>query len=65
MRQPDINRARKALQHIEAARTVLGNIKWENVTTQEYELKQQALFNMETVTFYLNDMLNIQDNETH
>ncbi len=59
MRQPDENRVRKALSHIQAARTVLASIKWENLTMMEDQMRQQAFFNMETVDSYLKDMLNV------
>lgn len=42
MRQPDINRARRALEHVEAAMTQLEGIKWENVSGDEYTLKQSC-----------------------
>lgn len=42
MRQPDINRARRALEHVEAAMTQLEGIKWENISGDEYTLKQSC-----------------------
>ena len=42
MRQPDINRAKRALEHVEAAMTLLESIKWENVSGEEYTLKQSC-----------------------
>lgn len=42
MRQPDINRARRALEHVEAAMTQLEGIKWENISGEEYTLKQSC-----------------------
>lgn len=35
MRQPDINRVKRAMEHIEAARTHLENIKFENMDSKE------------------------------
>ncbi len=35
MRQPDINRVKRAMEHIEAARTHLDNIKFENMDSKE------------------------------
>lgn len=40
MRPADINRAKKALEHIKAAQTLIHSIKWENLTGQDYALKQ-------------------------
>lgn len=35
MRQPDINRVKRAMEHVEAARTHLDNIKFENMDSKE------------------------------
>ena len=35
MRQPDINRVKRAMEHIEAARTHLENIKFESMDSKE------------------------------
>jgi len=35
MRQPDINRVKRAMEHVEAARTHLENIKFENMDSKE------------------------------
>jgi len=35
MRQPDINRVKRAMEHIEAARTHLENIKFESMDNKE------------------------------
>lgn len=35
MRKPDINRVWRAMEHIEAARTHLENIKFENMDSKE------------------------------
>lgn len=34
MRQPDINRVKRAMEHVEAARTHLENIKFENLDSK-------------------------------
>lgn len=35
MRQPDINRVKRAMEHIMAAITNINSIKWENRTSKE------------------------------
>lgn len=35
MRQPDINRVKRAMEHVEAARTHLENIKFESMDSKE------------------------------
>lgn len=63
MRQPDLNRVGKALYHIEAAKTILENIKWENTNMMESTLLQQAKFTMDTAVSYLKDIENIQKHD--
>ena len=43
MRPADINRAKRALDHLEAAMTQLQSIKWENLSSQDYTLKQSVV----------------------
>ena len=43
MRQPDINRVKRAMEHIEAAKTHLNSIKWENMSDKENRMVNSAL----------------------
>lgn len=61
MKQPDINRVRKAQDHIKAALTVLGHIKWENTSEKEYDLLLNAKEGFATTSSYLADIIYIQE----
>lgn len=60
MRQADINRVKKAKEHLNDAVSILQKIKWENRTS----LEDNFLFNVgESISdaqIYLDDILNIQ-----
>ena len=60
MRTPDLNRVKKAITHLEAADTLLGNIKWENISNLEDSLKMQARDNITSVLYNLQDIINSQ-----
>lgn len=57
MRDPDKNRAKKALEHIKAACTVLRSIKWENVNTLEDGHRIDALDRLDAAADSINCML--------
>ena len=42
MKRPDINRVRRAAEHLKAAMTNLDSIKWENRTNKENEQLEWA-----------------------
>ena len=63
MKQPDINRVRKAQDHIKAALTVLGNIKWENTGAREDGLLLEAKASFAAANVYLADIINMQEPE--
>ena len=58
MRQADINRVKKAQSHIEAARTLLQNIKWENLSTIEDTCRGNAYDGLKSAEYGLIDMVN-------
>lgn len=61
MRQADINRVKKAREHLKAAATtILSNIKWENMKVLEDDLVGKAKIMIAHADNYLNDTLNIQ-----
>lgn len=57
MRDPDKNRAKKALEHIKAACTVLRSIKWENLNTLEDGHRIDALDRLDDAADSINCML--------
>lgn len=65
MRQPDINRLTRALEHLAAATTLLPNIKWENTTAMEYGLLSKAKGNIQYICWYIEDIKNIQNENSN
>lgn len=61
MRQADINRVKKAKEHLKAATTILTNIKWENTTLMESHLIMEAKDNIRSADMQLDDITNIQE----
>lgn len=61
MRQADINRVNKAREHLKAATTLLSNIKWENMNSNEGYFIFQAKLTIKNADLYLDDIINIQD----
>lgn len=59
MRPADINRVKRAKEHLKAAATVLSSIKWENTTLMESELIQKSKDEMRDADGYLDDIINI------
>lgn len=60
MRQPDINRVKKAKEHLKAATTILCNIKWENTSPNEDHFLQESKQHMKSADLYLDDIINTQ-----
>ena len=65
MRQPDINRLTRALEHLAAATTLLSNIKWENTTMMEDTLLTKAKENIKWATWNIGDIKNIQNENSN
>lgn len=59
MRQPDINRIKKAEAHLDAARTVLDSIKWENVNNLVYDQLQDCKEKIQSAKWHLQDALTV------
>lgn len=59
MRPADINRAHRALEHIEAALKQLDGIKWENLTNQDYEMKQSVVRRLQDAKWSAEDFIRI------
>lgn len=60
MRQADINRVRKAKEHLKAATTILSNIKWENRSNMEDHCIRESKQFIKSADYYLDDIINIQ-----
>lgn len=60
MRQADINRVKKAKEHLKAATTILTNIKWENTNMMESHLILEAKGAIRAADMNLDDIANIQ-----
>lgn len=60
MRQADINRVRKAKEHLKAATTMLTNIKWENRSNMEDHCIKDAKGYIQSADYSLDDIINIQ-----
>lgn len=60
MRQADINRVRKAKEHLKAATTILSNIKWENRSNMEDHFIKESKRYIQSADYYLDDIINIQ-----
>lgn len=63
MRQADINRVKKAKEHLKAAMTILSNIKWENTSFHESEFILKAKEGIDFSDGYLQDIITIQDKD--
>lgn len=63
MRQADINRVKKAKEHLKAATILLCNIKWENTTMMESEFIGKTKDSIQDADFHLDDIIKIQDTE--
>lgn len=59
MRPADINRARRALEHLDAASTQLAGIKWDNLTGQDYALKQSVVRKIQEAKWSAEDFIRI------
>lgn len=59
MRPADINRARRALEHLDMANTQLAGIKWDNLTGQDYALKQSLVLKIQAARWTAEDFIRI------
>ena len=59
MRAPDLNRVKRAQEHLNAAKTQLRSIKWENVSIGEYELLRKALDEAKELDYRLQDIVTV------
>ena len=59
MRAPDLNRVKRAQEHLNAAKTQLRSIKWENISVGEYELLRKALDEAKELDFRLQDIVTV------
>lgn len=59
MRAPDLNRVKRAQEHLDAAKTQLRSIKWENISVGEYELLRKALDEAKELDFRLQDIVTV------
>jgi len=60
MREPDLNRVRKARTHLSAAVALLNSIKWENINQNEDEFRRYAKEDIGLADNYLADIEHIQ-----
>lgn len=60
MKQPDINRVRKAQYHIVMAFTEIYNIKWQNISDTEYSLLLEAKKDLAATGSHLADIICMQ-----
>lgn len=60
MRQADINRVKRAKEHLKAATTILSSIKWENMKTLEDNFVREAKVSIREADFLLDDIIGIQ-----
>lgn len=63
MRPADINRAKKCLEHIKAAQTLLDSIKWENLGERESALKQSVVGHLIETKWTAEDLIRIGGGE--
>lgn len=59
MRAPDLNRVKRAQEHLNAAKTQLRSIKWENISVSEYELLRKALDETKELDYRLQDIVTV------
>lgn len=63
MRPADINRAHRALEHIDAAMKQLDGIKWENCPSQDYDLKLSVVHRLQDARYAAEDLIRIGGGE--
>lgn len=63
MRPADINRAKKCLEHLKAADTLLHSIKWENVSSLESEIIRSLVDNIQVCRWKAEDIIRLGGGE--
>lgn len=63
MRDPDINRVKKALSHITTARQFLDKIQWLNTDPMEWEFIKKAQGQIKDLLWTLDDILHLNKTE--
>lgn len=63
MRDPDINRVKKALSHITTARHFLDKIQWLTVNYMEWEYIKKAQGQIKDLLWTLDDFLHLNKTE--
>ena len=63
MRDPDINRVKKALSHITTARQFLDKIQWLNTNEMEWESIKKAQGQIRDLLWTLDDILHLNKTE--
>lgn len=54
---PDINRVKKAIQHLDAARTLLSHISWGGISDEQYAFLCNAYEDIDSAKEHLDGML--------
>lgn len=63
MRDPDINRVKKALSHITTARKFLDKIQWLNTNEMEWEYIKKVQDEIKDLMWTLDDLLHLNEHE--
>lgn len=63
MRDPDINRVKKAHSHITTARQFLDKIQWLNTNPMEWEFIKNAQGQIKDLLWTLDDILHLNEHE--
>ena len=58
MRPADENRVKKAIAHLDAARTILESVKYENLAGMQCNFRRSAYDNIQNTKWNLQDILN-------
>lgn len=63
MRTPDLNRVKKAVNHITEARKFLDKVQWLNVTAMEWSFIKKAQDEIKDLMWTLDDLLHLNKTE--
>ena len=59
MRPADINRTKRALDHIDRAMKQMDGIRYENVSSEEYTLRQSVNRHLQDTKWVMEDLVRI------
>ena len=59
MRTADKHRVEKAISHLDAAKSILESIKFENLNGLQYDFRMSAYDDLKSTKWHLQDMLNV------